>query len=305
MFFVVQNRQQKFHAVTRFPHLHWVSSSNRCEYPCFLCLWDNRADKQHYVQREWPSRHGLEPGSHNVQSRPLIEPQKILPPPLHIKLGLMKNFVKVLDKGGRGFAYLGQKFPRVSREKLKAGVFDGPQIRKFIKTLNSKNVWNSLNSLHGWPSRRSSQTSWVTTEVQSTRRLSMSWWTVFINLVLECRWKCTFSGLMWTTFCRTMEISVINRESVSIRTSRWWRNIIKAGGITFWQTIASAWRQMSYLLNTIGNTWKDHLFLISLYYRAVPFIQCIRTTCLELRTLCFWQIHQSANKCSSFRKWDN
>ena len=39
-------------------------------------------------------RQGLEPGSHNVQSRPLVEPNKILLPPLHIKLGLMKNSVK-------------------------------------------------------------------------------------------------------------------------------------------------------------------------------------------------------------------
>jgi hypothetical protein len=29
--------------------------------------------------------------------KPLIKPSKVLPPPLHIKLGLMKNFVKALD----------------------------------------------------------------------------------------------------------------------------------------------------------------------------------------------------------------
>lgn len=103
------------------------------KYPCFLCLWDSRADKRHYVQRDWPSRQALEPGSHNVQSRPLVDPQKILLPPLHIKLGLMKNFVKALDKEGRGFEFLGQQFPHVSREKLKAGVLNGPQIRELMK----------------------------------------------------------------------------------------------------------------------------------------------------------------------------
>ena len=77
--------------------------------------------------------HALEPSSHKVQSRPLVDSQKILLSPLHIKLGLMKNFVKALDREGRGFAFLGQKFPRVSREKMKAGILDGPQIRELMK----------------------------------------------------------------------------------------------------------------------------------------------------------------------------
>ena len=103
------------------------------KYPCFMCLWDSRADDKHCVQREWPSRSGPEPGPHNVLAHSLVDPQKILLPPLHIKLGLMKNFVKALDKEGEGFDFLRQKFPRVSREKLKAGVFDGPQIRELMK----------------------------------------------------------------------------------------------------------------------------------------------------------------------------
>ena len=61
--------------------------------PCFLCLWDRRADKQHYMQRDWPARLHLEPGSHNVLSHALINPHKILLAPLHIKLGVMKIFV--------------------------------------------------------------------------------------------------------------------------------------------------------------------------------------------------------------------
>ena len=42
------------------------------KYPCFLCLWDSRADDQHYVRQEWPSRQGLKSGSHNVLSHPLL-----------------------------------------------------------------------------------------------------------------------------------------------------------------------------------------------------------------------------------------
>src|SRR5206468_3909121 len=38
---------------------------------------------------------------------------KVLLPPLHIKLGLMKTFVKNLDRNGAAFQYLAQKFPEI------------------------------------------------------------------------------------------------------------------------------------------------------------------------------------------------
>ena len=31
------------------------------KYPCFLCYWDSRADKDHWVEKEWLSRHRLIP----------------------------------------------------------------------------------------------------------------------------------------------------------------------------------------------------------------------------------------------------
>ena len=58
-----------------------------------------------------------------------MEKTKIFLPPLHIKLGLTKNFVKAMDKEGEGFAYLKQKFPQVSDAKIKQGIFVGHQIR--------------------------------------------------------------------------------------------------------------------------------------------------------------------------------
>ncbi len=69
----------------------------------------------------------------NVKSHALVSPQKIIFPPLHIKLGIMKSFVKALNRNGLGFAYLKEKFPRVSEAKLQAGIFDGPQIRQLMK----------------------------------------------------------------------------------------------------------------------------------------------------------------------------
>lgn len=103
------------------------------KYPCYLCLWDSRNRKDHYKDIQWPSRSSFEPGSKNIINESLVNPSKILIPPLHIKLGLMKQFVKALDKTGQCFLYLQTKFPKISEGKIKAGVFDGPQIRTLFK----------------------------------------------------------------------------------------------------------------------------------------------------------------------------
>ena len=94
------------------------------KYPCFLCLWDNQANNEYYVRQEWPLRQGLKPGSHNVQSHPVIEPNKILFPPFHIKLGLMKNFVKAINREDSRFAFFQEKFLWISMEKVKARIYN-------------------------------------------------------------------------------------------------------------------------------------------------------------------------------------
>jgi hypothetical protein len=45
------------------------------KYPCFLCLWDSRADALHYEQKEWPQRIDFTRGSHNVKDTSLLETQ--------------------------------------------------------------------------------------------------------------------------------------------------------------------------------------------------------------------------------------
>ncbi|KAL7877007.1 hypothetical protein SRHO_G00036500 [Serrasalmus rhombeus] len=91
-------------------------------------------------------------GKNNVKWEPLVDPRKVLMPPLHIKLGLIKQFVRALDKESRAFNYLQDLFPKLSEAKIKAGVFVGPQIKKIIecsefpKKLNRKDraAWNSF-----------------------------------------------------------------------------------------------------------------------------------------------------------------
>ena len=73
------------------------------KYCCFLCEWYSQDKKNHYVNKLWPKRTSLTPGEKNVVIFPLVLPDKIYLTPLHIKLGLMKNFVKGMDKTGHGF----------------------------------------------------------------------------------------------------------------------------------------------------------------------------------------------------------
>ena len=47
--------------------------------------------------------------AYNIENVPLIDPQKILLPPIHIMLGLMKKFVKAIEKcNSNGFTFLCQ-----------------------------------------------------------------------------------------------------------------------------------------------------------------------------------------------------
>jgi len=85
----------------------------------------------------------------NVINNSLVDRDKILFPPLHIKLGLIKQFTKVLDKDGRCFTYLCHAFPGLTIEKLKVGIFDGPQIRQLIRDPEFENSINKVE-LHAW-----------------------------------------------------------------------------------------------------------------------------------------------------------
>lgn len=100
--------------------------------PCYLCLWDSRDREKHYTNHKWPERKSLKAGTHNIIEKPLVDPKKVLIPPLHVKLGIMKQFVKALNKDGRCFKYIEKTFPTKSDDKLKGGIFDGPQIRTLL-----------------------------------------------------------------------------------------------------------------------------------------------------------------------------
>lgn len=98
------------------------------KYCYFLYLWDSRETSKHYLVKDWPIRDTFTPEQNNIKYVPLVNPQKVILPPLHIKLGLMKIFVKALNKEEPGLKHLSQVFPRLSEAILKEEIFVGPQI---------------------------------------------------------------------------------------------------------------------------------------------------------------------------------
>ena len=81
-----------------------------------------------YVCKDWPQRHTFTPGNMNISCEPLVNPQDVYLPPMHIKVVLTKILVKGRDREGQAFAYLSNKFPKLSEARVKEGIFIGPQI---------------------------------------------------------------------------------------------------------------------------------------------------------------------------------
>ena len=85
------------------------------------------------MRKQWSLRENMVVEEKNVIVETLVDRDKIILPRLHIKRGLMKHFMKALNKEWRYFDDICRKFPVLSIEKLKVGIFDRRQIRELMK----------------------------------------------------------------------------------------------------------------------------------------------------------------------------
>ena len=76
------------------------------KFPCYLCMWESRARNQHWTQKEWPIRNTLTVDMQNIVNEPIVSRNKIVFPPLHLKLGFMKQFVEALKTDSDCFQYI-------------------------------------------------------------------------------------------------------------------------------------------------------------------------------------------------------
>jgi hypothetical protein len=110
---------------------------------------------KHRETVHWPEREQLQPGSKNVSNVSLVDRERILLPPLHIKLGMMKQFVKALDRNSPCLQYLCTRFTSLSHVKIREGLFDGPQIYRVMMdntftdamTEIEEDTWNAFKEV--------------------------------------------------------------------------------------------------------------------------------------------------------------
>ena len=105
--------------------------SELTKYPCFMYEWDGSNRISHWIKCYWSLRESLTPVYRNILHPALVDRSNVTLSPLHIKLGLMKQFVKIVE--GACFKYIQEKFPYMSEEIVKEGVFVGPPIKKLTK----------------------------------------------------------------------------------------------------------------------------------------------------------------------------
>ena len=106
-------------------------------HPCVLCTWYGThrrdLDKQYFQSDILPRSCGVQIGTYSQLDESLIKLKNVIIPPLHIKLGLISQFIKKLDNGGEAFDFLGNLFEHKSEAKLLAGILNGPDIRKLLQ----------------------------------------------------------------------------------------------------------------------------------------------------------------------------
>jgi hypothetical protein len=107
------------------------------KFYCFLCMWDSCARSVLYSKKNCPLYKSHTLTTKNIAHQSLVDPLKVLLIHLYIKLGLMKNSVKTLDRNGTAFSFMCEKFPRHSVEKVKPGIFIGPHICQLFRDCRS------------------------------------------------------------------------------------------------------------------------------------------------------------------------
>jgi len=177
------------------------------KFPCFLCEWNSMARDQHWMRKTWPPRINLTPGQMNIQWPNLVESTNVMLPPLHINLGLMKQFEKALTKDGQCFQYLSTKFPHLSAAKKRRHI-----CRPWYPKLSDSHFESQMTLTE--------KETWVSFKNAITKFLGNTKDSDYINIVgnmlekfnkLGClmnlkiiSWTLTFSETIWVMSARSI-----------------------------------------------------------------------------------------------------
>lgn len=94
--------------------------SGFAKYPCFYCEFDSRNSEKDFEKGYvWDTKQ-------HFPFEQLVDPDHIIFPFLHLKLGIFQKFIKSLDNCGTVIEYLKKKFQK-SEAKTINGIFTGPE----------------------------------------------------------------------------------------------------------------------------------------------------------------------------------
>ena len=116
-------------------------------------------------------REPLTPGYKNISHPAVVNRSDVILPPLHIKLGLMQQFVKALNKEGACFKHIQEKSPNLSAEKIKEGIFIGLQIRKLTKDPQFLSTMTDVEKKHGFALQKQYRSFLETLKILTTTTL--------------------------------------------------------------------------------------------------------------------------------------
>lgn len=112
------------------------------KHQCFLCLWEGRKNDLHYdYSHKWPQRYRIQVGIASQEKEPLVRDRsKIILPPLHIKLGVVRNFTKALHRDSVAYNYLRKFMNKLGASDAK--VENGKNLLS-SKRKNNQNLFSS------------------------------------------------------------------------------------------------------------------------------------------------------------------
>ena len=121
----------RFVLILRFLICFKVNSPDILSFPDFYV--NGIVEIKLNIGLNWPVKILRTSGHKNIFNYALVDSSKLIFPPLYIKMGHMKQYVKALNKQSAYFQYIANKFPKLIGEKVKKGIFVDQQIRQLIK----------------------------------------------------------------------------------------------------------------------------------------------------------------------------
>lgn len=107
---------------------------------CFLCEWNSRAKEKHWTVRGCPEQKEFVPGSKTSWIKHLYTPKRSCFHNCILNWVWWSSLQRVLTQDRPCFNYLSMKFPFITVETLKTGIFTGYIFQKLMKKIFEKTM---------------------------------------------------------------------------------------------------------------------------------------------------------------------